>query len=58
MYWYQMKKLIKIYVKKDNFGFAITTFLILDGDVPLAEFFGVYIFVRFASICVDKHKMI
>ena len=43
----------KIYDKRDDFSFPIVNFPFLDGDVPLAPSYGVYIsqLVRFARIC-------
>ena len=43
----------KIYDKRDDFNFNITNFPFLDGDVPLAPSYGVYIsqLVRFARVC-------
>ena len=43
----------KIYDKRDDFNFTITNFPFLDGDVPLAPSYGVYIsqLVRFARVC-------
>ena len=43
----------KIYDKRDDFDFTITNFPFLDGDVPLAPSYGVYIsqLVRFARVC-------
>ena len=45
----------KIYDKRDDFDFPITNFPFLDGDVPLAPSYGVYIsqLVRFARICSE-----
>jgi len=43
----------KIYDKRDDFSFPIVNFPFLDGDVPLAPCYGVYIsqLVRFARVC-------
>ena len=43
----------KIYDKRDDFDFAIANFPFLDGDVPQAPSYGVYIsqLVRFARVC-------
>lgn len=43
----------KIYDKRDDFTFPIVNFPFLDGDVPLAPSYGVYIsqLVRYARIC-------
>ena len=43
----------KIYDKRDDFSFPIVNFPFLDGDVPLAPSYGVYIsqLVRFARVC-------
>ena len=45
----------KIYDKRDDFSFPIVNFPFLDGDVPLAPSFGVYIsqLVRYARVCSD-----
>ena len=45
----------KIYDKRDDFSFHIVNFPFLDGDVPLAPSYGVYIsqLVRFARVCND-----
>ena len=45
----------KMYDKRDDSSFPISNFLFLDGDVPLAPFYGVYIsqLVRFARVCSD-----
>lgn len=45
----------KIYDKRDDFSFPIVNFPFLDGDVPLAPSYGVYIsqLVRFARVCSD-----
>ena len=42
----------KIYDKCDDFDFEIVNFPFLDGDVPLAAFYGVYIsqLIRFARV--------
>lgn len=43
----------RVYDKRDDFSFPIVNFPFLDGDVPLAPSYGVYIsqLVRFARIC-------
>lgn len=43
----------KIYDKRDDFSFPIVNFPFLEGDVPLAPSYGVYIsqLVRYARIC-------
>ena len=43
----------KIYDKRDDFDFPIVNFPFLDGDVPIAPSYGVYIsqLVRFARVC-------
>lgn len=43
----------KIYDKRDDFSFPIVNYPFLDGDVPLAPSYGVYIsqLVRFARVC-------
>ena len=43
----------KIYDKRDDFNFPIINFPFLDGDVPQAPSYGVYIsqLVRFARVC-------
>ena len=43
----------KIYDKRDDFNFPIVNYPHLDGDVPLAASYGVYIsqLVRFARVC-------
>ncbi len=43
----------KIYDKRDDFDFPIVNFPFLDGDVPLAPSYGIYIsqLVRFARVC-------
>ena len=45
----------KIYDKRDDFSFPIVNFPFLDGDVPLAPSYGVYIsqLVRYARVCCD-----
>ena len=45
----------KIYDKRDDFSFPIVNFPFLDGDVPLAPSYGVYIsqLVRYARVCSD-----
>ena len=45
--------LSKIYDKRDDFNFEIVNFPFLDGDVPRAPSYGVYIsqLIRFARIC-------
>ncbi len=45
----------KIYGKRDDFNFNIVNFPFLDGDVPRATSYGVYIsqLVRFARVCND-----
>ena len=45
----------KIYDKRDDFNFNIVTVPFLDGDVPRAISYGVYIsqLVRFARTCND-----
>ena len=42
----------KIYDKRDDFDFDIVNFPFLDGDVPRAAFYGVYIsrLIRFARV--------
>ena len=42
----------KIYNKRDDFDFEIVNFPFLDGEVPRAAFYGVYIsqIIRFASL--------
>ena len=42
----------KIYDKRDDFDFEIVNFPFLDGDVPRAASYGVYIslFIRFARV--------
>ena len=49
----QGKLTTRIYDKRDDFNFVITNFPFLDGDVPQAPSYGVYIsqLVRFARIC-------
>ena len=49
------KLVTKIYDKRDDFSFPIVNFPFLDGDVPLAPSYGVYIsqLVRFARVCSD-----
>ncbi len=43
----------KIYDKRDDFNFPIVNFPFLDGDIPIAPSYGIYIsqLVRFARIC-------
>ena len=43
----------KIYDKRDDFNFDIVNFPFLDGDVPSASSYGVYIsqLIRFARVC-------
>ena len=43
----------KIYDKRDNFDFKIVNYPYLDGDVPKATSYGVYIsqLIRFARAC-------
>ena len=43
----------KIYDKRDDFDFPIVNFPFLDGDIPLAPSYGIYIsqLVRFCRIC-------
>ena len=43
----------KIYDKRDDFNFEIVNFPFLDGDVPRAPSYGVYIsqLIRFAKVC-------
>ena len=45
----------KVYDKRDDFSFPIVNFPFLEGDVPLAPSYGVYIsqLVRYARICSD-----
>ena len=45
----------KIYDKRDDFSFPIVNFPFLDGDVPLAPSYGIYIsqLVRYARVCSD-----
>ena len=45
----------KIYDKRDDFGFPIVNFPWLDGDVPRAPSYGIYIsqLVRFARACSE-----
>ena len=45
----------KIYDERDDFSFPIVNFPFLDGDVPLAPSYGVYIsqLVRYARVCCD-----
>lgn len=45
----------KIYDKRDDFGFPIVNFPWLDGDVPRAPCYGIYIsqLVRFARACTE-----
>jgi len=45
----------KIYEKRDDFNFNIVNFPFLDGDVPRATSYGVYIsqLVRFSRACND-----
>lgn len=45
----------KIYDKRDDFGFGIVNFPWLDGDIPRAPSYGIYIsqLVRFARACSD-----
>ena len=47
----------KIYDKRDDFSFPIVNYPFLDGDVPLAASYGVYIsqLVRFARVCNNVH---
>ena len=42
----------KIYVKRDDFDFALVNFPFLDGDVPHSTSYGVYIsqLIRFARV--------
>ena len=42
----------KIYDKSDDFDFDIVNFPFLDGDIPRASFYGVYIsqLIRFARV--------
>ena len=42
----------KMYYKRDDFNFDIVKFLCLDGDVPRAPFYGVYIsqLIRFTRV--------
>ena len=49
----QGKLITNIYDKRDDFAFPIVNFPFLDGDVPLAPSYGVYIsqLVRFARVC-------
>ena len=51
----QGKFITKIYDKRDDFSFPIVNFPFLDGDVPLAPSYGVYIsqLVRYARVCSD-----
>jgi len=46
----------KIYDKRDDFNFPIANFPFLDGDVPTAPSYGVYIsqLVRFARVCTKE----
>ena len=39
--------------KRDDFNFEIVNFPFLYGDVPLTQFYGVYIsqLIRFAGVC-------
>ena len=56
----------KLYDKRDDFDFEIVNFPFLDGDVPRAAFFGVYIsqlirFARVSSHVADfntRHKLL
>ena len=43
----------KIYDKRDDFSFPIVNFPFLDGGIPLASSYGIYILqlVRFAPVC-------
>ena len=43
---------IKIYDKRDNFGFDIMNFPFLDGDVPRSTSYGIYIsqLIRIARV--------
>lgn len=45
----------KIYDKRDDFSFPIVNFPFLDGDVPLAPSYSVYIsqLVRYGRVCSD-----
>ena len=46
--------LLKIYDKRDDFDFDILNFPFLDGDVPRATSYGVYIpFARVSSHVAD-----
>ena len=47
------KLVTKIYDKRDDFSFPIVNYPFLDGDVPLAPSYGIYIsqLVRFARVC-------
>ena len=51
----QSKIKTKIYDKRDDFSFPIVNFPFLDGDVPLAPSYGVYIsqLIRYARVCSD-----
>ena len=42
----------KIYDKRDDFGFGIVNFPFIDGDIPRATSYGVYIsqLIRFARV--------
>ena len=42
----------KIFYKRDDFGFDIVNFPLLDGDVPRSTFYGVYIsqLIHFARV--------
>lgn len=50
---FQGKLHTQIYDKRDDFSFPIVNFPFLDGDVPLAPSYGVYIsqLVRYARVC-------
>ena len=49
----------KIYDKRDDFDFPIVHFPFLDGDIPLAPSYGIYIsqLVRFCRICTNMTKV-
>ena len=45
----------KVYDKRDDFGFDIVNFPFLDGDIPHATSYGVYIsqLIRFVRVYID-----
>ena len=47
------KIISKIYDKREDFNFEMVNFPHLDGDIPRATYYGVYVsqFIRFARCC-------